>query len=96
MFRVREIIRIGSWTSQIFLDTYECLADIEAVCLELWGGQPKELIPWLEELVVVTKEMERFTFIRVLNGTDPPQRLDAARRFRLRAEAALWKAKKRA
>jgi hypothetical protein len=78
------------------MDNYDCLADMETTVLELWGTQTKELIPWLEELVVVTKEFERFTYIRFLNGSDPPQRLNAASRQRLRVEATLWKAKRRA
>ena len=94
--RIREVIRIGTWNATLFLDVYDCLADMEATVIELWGAQPKELIPWLEELVYVTKEYELFTYIRVTNGNDPPQRLNAASFHRLRAEAALLKAKKRA
>ena len=94
MIRTLEVIRIGSWSSQFFAETIDCLVDMEATCLELWGGQPKELIPWLEELVVVAKEFERFQMNYVLSGTTPPQRGPAATRHRLRAEATLWKAKK--
>lgn len=94
--RFREVIRKGAWNAAFTAELFECLTDMQAAASELWGGQPKELIPWLEELVVVTKEMERFHLIRILNGTDPPQRLDGAIRHRLRAETALLKAKTRA
>jgi hypothetical protein len=93
MIRMREIIRTGSWTEQFFVEYLRCLADMEATCLELWSGQPKELVPWLEELVVVAKEFERFHTLRVTSGTQPPQRFTATHRHRLRAEATLWKAK---
>ena len=96
LVRHREVIRKGSWNSISYAEFFECLTDMQAAASELWGGQPKELIPWLEELVVVAKEMERFTFIRVLTGTEPPQRLDGTIRHRLRAETALLKAKTRA
>ena len=68
---------------------------MEATCLELWSGQPKELIPWLEELVVVAKEYERFISLRAvgISGLNPPQRFIATYRHRLHAEATLWKAK---
>jgi hypothetical protein len=90
------MIRIGSWNAVFFAETYDCLADMEATCLDLWGAQPKELIPWLEELVVLAKEFERATLLRVRTGTDPPHRLNAATRHRLRVEVALLDAKNRA
>jgi hypothetical protein len=93
MIRLRDIIRTGSWTSQFFVGYLRGLANMEATCLELWNGQPKELVPWLEELVVVAKEFERFQAMRVTSGTMPPQYFTATYRHRLRAEATLWKAK---
>ncbi len=75
------------------LTTCELLSDIRDTATELWGGRPKELLPWLEELVVVTKEIERVSRVRVLNGTAPPHDLNAATRHRLAMEAALLKAK---
>jgi hypothetical protein len=96
MYRYREMIRIGAWIDVYHGRVIECLADMQVVVLELWRGQPKELIPWLEELVVTAKEFERFVRIRVELGTTGPQNLDAAIRLRLAAEAALWKAKRRA
>ncbi len=92
----REIIRIGSWSGQQYSQLTECLTDMQAAATELWGNRPKELVPWLEELVMVAKEQERFHYLRVINGSDPPQVLNAARRHRLRVEAELWKAKKAA
>ncbi|MCI0701796.1 MAG: sigma-70 family RNA polymerase sigma factor [Planctomycetia bacterium] len=96
MIRIREIIRIGNWDARGWSEMIECLNDMQAVAVELWGNQPKELIPWLEELVVMAKEIERFTLIRIRLGSDPPQRLNAATRHRLAVETALLKAKMRA
>jgi hypothetical protein len=92
MIRTIDVIHHGSWNDVFFSATIECLVDMEKTCLELWSGQPKELIPWLEELVVVAKEIERMYSFRITSGT-PPARLAAASRHRLRAEATLWKAK---
>jgi hypothetical protein len=89
----RKVIRIGKWAPQDFVATLVALANMEAACQDLWGGQPKALVPWLEELVVVAKEVEQFTSRRVTEGIDPPQNLSQATAHRLRAEAALWKAK---
>ncbi len=96
MLRFRDRIRTGAYTPDSFSLIIECLTDMQAVAMELWGGQPKELIPWLEELVIVAKQMERFVRLRVEIGADPPQILDAVRRHRFRAETALLKAKRRA
>lgn len=71
----------------------DCLLDMQAAATELWSGQPKELVPWLEELLRAAKEAERYAGIRVLNGTVPPQHLNLATRQRLKLETALWKAK---
>lgn len=71
----------------------DCLSDIQSVAVELWANQPKELIPWLEEVTVVAKAVEAFTRTRVTIGTRLPMELTAARRLRLKAEAELWKAK---
>ena len=87
-----ELIRKGTWTPELF----ECLTDMQATASDLWAGRPKELLPWLEELVIVAKEVERYHYIRVLNGTDPIQRFHGAARHRLGIEAALLKAKKTA
>ena len=75
-------------------DFIECLSDMRAAATELWSGQPKQLVPWLEELLVVAKDFERYAIIRVLNGSDPPQNLNSATRHRLKVEAELWKAKR--
>jgi RNA polymerase sigma factor (sigma-70 family) len=93
---IREVIRIGSWSPQFQVGLIECLTDMQTTVMELWGGQPKELIPWLEELVVVAKEIERFHWIRAMNGNDPPQRFNAVKRHRFGVEIALLKAKKQA
>jgi hypothetical protein len=66
---------------------------MRAAATELWANDPKTLIPWLEEYVILAKESERFTQPRVEVGSDPPQQMHLARRHRLKVEAALWKAK---
>lgn len=92
---VRELIlhRERGFGNPSFSELVECLTDLQAVVMELWGEQPKELIPWLEEFVIQAKEIERFTNLRIDLGAAPPQVLDAVTRHRLRVEAALWKAK---
>jgi hypothetical protein len=74
-------------------ERFECLTDVRTTATALWGDQPKELVLWLEEVVLATKEMEQYVLLRVVNGTDPPQALNYARRHRLKAEAELWKVK---
>jgi hypothetical protein len=59
--------------------------------LEIWTGEPNELIPRLKELVILAKDVERWTKARVEAGTDPPQNLPNAIRHRLEVEAVLWK-----
>lgn len=70
-----------------------CLLDIQATAAELWAGQPKELVPWLEELLVASKEHERRMREHVLVGTVSGGEMVAARCVRLKIEAELWKAK---
>ncbi len=72
-----------------------CLEDMRAVTLELWANEPKELVPRLEELVILAKDWERVTELRVRVGTDPPHQMAAVCRHRLAAEAALFKARTR-
>jgi hypothetical protein len=95
MIAVRKIISEGSWNSQFTDQVSDCLGDMRETAVELFAGQPKELTAWLEELVVQTKERERFTLLRVQKGVDPPQRYTADVRDRLKAEEALVKAKKK-
>ena len=83
------VIRMGGkwdWPQQAAM--YELLTDIRATATELWSAQPKELIPWLEELVVLTKEFERVHRVRVTLGTDTPRSVALAARHRLAVEAA--------
>ncbi len=70
-----------------------CLSDMQVAVQELWENDPKSLIPWLEELVVMNKHVEWFFGVRVSSGNEPPQSIYAAQRHRLEAEAILWKAK---
>ena len=70
----------------------ECLLDMQSAAIELWAGQ-KELVPWLEELLIASKEHAGYVRLGVFTGSRPPDELYAARRLRLKIEAELWKAK---
>ena len=65
---------------------------MQVAATELWVRQPKELIPWLEELLIASKDLEQFMRLRVLNGTFSSEELHSATRLRLKIEAELWKA----
>jgi hypothetical protein len=88
-----EVIEIGVWNPADFTEFLLCLNDMRVVAAELWSNDPKTLIPWLEELVVMGKMVEQFIKIRADAGNERPQTIHAAQRHRLEAEAALWKAK---
>jgi hypothetical protein len=89
-----ERVNVGTWTPDLLDQTIDCLNDMRAVVIELWGGQSKELVPWLEEMVVMTKHFERLIRIRVEVGSDHRVKYNPVIRLRLATEAALWKAKK--
>ncbi len=82
----------GAWKLMSLSDTTAC-----PICK--WQQQnygqkePKELVPWLEELLVLTKKLERSTHLRVEAGAIRPMILNHAIRHRLALEAALWKVK---
>jgi hypothetical protein len=95
MQRKWEIVGIANWRPEFFSEPFRCLNDMRAVAMELWGNDPKVLIPWLEEFVILSKAHEQLFEIRVDTGADLPQSLNVARRHRLEAEAVLWKARKR-
>jgi RNA polymerase sigma factor (sigma-70 family) len=88
-----EAIAVGNWNPMYFSELLHCLDDMRSSALELWANDAKALVPWLEEFVLTAKYMERFAEVRIESGNDPPQNLYAARRQRLAAEAALWKAR---
>ena len=75
---IQGVIRIGMWNPVFFSELFICLNDMRATALELWGDDPKVLIPWLEEFVIMGKVNEQFIRIRVEAGSDPPQNLYAA------------------
>jgi hypothetical protein len=93
--RVYGVIKIGQWDAAYYCQYTRCLTDMRTVAVELWGNDPKTLIPWLEEFVIVEKETERFISALVEAGRNRPHDLHTARRHRMAAEAALWKAKQR-
>jgi hypothetical protein len=92
---VREVIRTGSWNPQFRGQVSECIADVRDTAVELFGGQPKELIPWLEEVVIQAKEWERMHLRRVQKGIDSAQAYAPVVRHRLKAEETLLQAKKK-
>ena len=58
--RITEVIAIGSWNPAYMSELFLCLNDMQAAVLELWGNDPKALIPWLEEFVIMGKDVEWF------------------------------------
>jgi hypothetical protein len=88
-----QLIQIGNWMPEDYIGLIDCLEDMRAAAQELWANDPKTLVPWLEEFVICAKEFERVTAARVRTGTVPPYALNLAQRYRLKVEAALWKAK---
>jgi hypothetical protein len=86
--QIEEVISTGSWTAQFFLDYLFMVAEVYRVAAEL-EETPAKRVPWYEARVREFKEVEGFTYRRVSNGTDPPQRLDQAQFLRFRAEAEL-------
>lgn len=93
MQQYEERIRVGTYQPYEMGVIAQCRADMRQVVTELYAGDPKSLIPWLEELLRMDKEWERFARLRVEAGADQPQSMITARRQRLAGEAALWKAK---
>jgi hypothetical protein len=71
----------------------QCLEEIRRLVTELWANEPKTLIPWLEELLIMAKDLELSTQARIAAGRDSQTSLNLATAYRLRVEAALWKAK---
>ncbi len=86
-------IGIGQFSEAEYYNAFVCLDEMRSVATELWAGDAKTLIPWLEEFVLMGKEWERFAETRYRSGAGTPQELSTARRCRLRAEESLWKAK---
>lgn len=69
------------------------LLGMQSVVSELFAAQPKELTPWLEELLIEAKELEWITRLRAEAGALGPWDLTVATGCRLQIETALWKAK---
>ena len=93
VWRFHERIAIGAFQQNEYFNYLQIQNDLRAVAIELWAAEPKTLIPRLEELVLLAKEMERYTKARVAVGNDPAYALNQSTAHRLDAEAALWKAK---
>jgi gamma-glutamylcyclotransferase (GGCT)/AIG2-like uncharacterized protein YtfP len=91
VYRFEVRFAIGQYQSTEFFNYTRVLNDMRAVILELWANDSKNLIPRLEELVLLAKDAERWTRLRVNVGTDPPQQLSQAVAYRLEAEAVLWR-----
>ena len=69
-----------------------CLEDIREAATALSGPDAKALTSWLEELLIVAKDRERFLHARARAGQDPPQIAHRASRYRLKIESLLLKA----
>ena len=93
LLRMKTRINIGQLIPSDFPSILRTFDEMRDQVLDLWATNPKLLVPWLEELLKQAKEQERFTLARVQIGQDPVQWLDLAISHRLKAEAALWKAK---
>jgi hypothetical protein len=86
-YRVREVIRIGSWNAYYFREFITNAAEGVRAAAEL-EELPNRVV-WYERTIVLLKEFERFIKNRVEQGTSPPQDLDDAIFHRLQAEAEL-------
>lgn len=85
-------IGIPSNPSDFILDA-SCLLDMQAAVAGLWLGQPKELVSWLEELLIAAKDQERYTQRQIEARVVRQPQLNHATQVRLKIEAELWKAK---
>lgn len=91
LWKMRMRIEIGSYQSLELQNLIRLEDDMRGLVLELWQGNRKELASRLEELLVIAKDVVRFTRARAAAGTDPPQSIHLAERHRLEVEAVLWK-----
>ena len=64
LFRVDEIIRIGSYNRQFLRKNIEMASDVYRVAAEL-EDTPAKRLPWYEARVRKEKEFERFMEMRV-------------------------------
>lgn len=69
------------------------LNDLTTTVSELHSGQPRELVAWLEEILLVAKEKELYADLRVAAGAIRLIDLYSVSRARLKIEAELLKAK---
>ncbi len=85
-------IQRGVFSSQDQDAYLRALESARVPTIELWEKDPKNLVPRLEEFLILARDAERFTKARVDAGTDAPSQWHSAQRHRLEVEAALWKA----
>jgi hypothetical protein len=86
--RLHGVIRIGAYNAA-FLGEYGHMAtEVYRVAVEL-EDVPAKRVPWYAARVRTLKEIERFVETRVQNISEPPQNLNTARVWRLRAETEL-------
>lgn len=93
VLRFRERLLLGNYVLPEITEYVRAMEDIQAATAELWPNEPKHLLPRLEELLKLAKELEMYTDSRVNVGMDFPYALNLAHRHRLEVEAALWRAK---
>jgi hypothetical protein len=85
--------RNGTLGSDHFLNYLHVLEEIRGLVAELWPNEPKTIIAWLEEVVILHKDAEQLIRIKIEAGEESQVNLSIAIAHRLRAEDALWKAK---
>jgi len=76
-----------------FANYLQCLEETRGIVTELWADDRKTQISWLEEVLIMNKDAERFIQVRIKAGEATSVDLNLAIAHRFRTEAALWKAK---
>jgi hypothetical protein len=88
----QNLFTVGKWVRSEDDNQWLCLDDMRDAITELFQNDPKALAAWLTELLILTKERERWMIARVAAGQETPQKKQEMARLRLKMEAELWKA----
>jgi len=86
-------LKRGVLGSADFANYLQCLEETRGIVTELWADDRKTQISWLEEVLIMNKDAERFIQVRIKAGEATSVDLNLAIAHRFRTEAALWKAK---
>lgn len=90
--QMKVLIETGRWSSSDLQQFTAFAAEAFRVAAEL-VPTPAGRVRYYESRVILLKEIEQFTELRVTTGSDPPQNLSSARFTRLQAEVELLKLK---